>query len=66
MSWRCGIHFYAFAIINFAENETGWNKIRDAVVIPVAVKTLLFVGKQIISLIPTGTASEQTQSAANA
>lgn len=49
-----------------AENETGWNKIRDAVVIPVAVKTLLFVGKQIISLIPTGTANEQTQNAANA
>lgn len=34
-----------------AKEESGWCKIRDAVVIPFAVKVLLYVGRQIINLV---------------
>lgn len=61
------IEAYADLFVNTvkaqAANENGWNKIRDAIVIPAAVKILLYAGKQILSLIPTGTTSEQAQNA---
>ena len=34
-----------------ATNETGWTKIRDAIVIPVAVQIGLYVGKQILQTV---------------
>lgn len=41
-----------------ATNETGWNKIRDAVVIPFAVQIGLYVGKQILEMVEAQTAAE--------
>ena len=40
-----------------AENETGWCKIRDAVVIPFAVQAGLYVGKQILQMVQQQTAA---------
>lgn len=38
-----------------AANESGWNKIRDAVVIPFSVQIGLYVGKQILTLVESNT-----------
>lgn len=38
-------------------NETGWTKIRDAIVIPFAVQIGLYVGKQILQTVQTQTAA---------
>ena len=38
-------------------NETGWTKIRDAIVIPFAVQICLSVGKQILQMVQTQTAA---------
>ncbi len=40
-----------------ATNETGWTKIRDAIVIPFAVQIGLYVGKQILQTVQTQTAA---------
>lgn len=40
-----------------AANESGWNKVRDAVVIPFAVQIGLYVGKQILSMVESQTAT---------
>ena len=40
-----------------AANESGWNKVRDAVVIPFAVQIGLYVGKQILSMVESQTAA---------
>ena len=40
-----------------ATNETGWTKIRDAIVIPFAVQTCLYVGKQILKTVQQQTAA---------
>ena len=36
-----------------ATNETGWTKIRDAIVIPFAVQIGLYIGKQILQTVQT-------------
>lgn len=41
-----------------AKEESGWCKIRDAVVIPFAVKVTLYVGKQVIALVANKTETE--------
>ena len=41
-----------------ATNETGWTKIRDAIVIPFAVQIGLYIGKQILQ-----TVQQQTEAA---
>lgn len=38
-------------------NETGWTKIRDAIVIPFAVQIGLYIGKQILQTVQTQTAA---------
>ena len=38
-------------------NETGWAKIRDAIVIPFAVQTGIYIGKQILQTVQTQTAA---------
>lgn len=38
-------------------NETGWAKIRDAIVIPFAVQIGLYIGKQILQTVQTQTAA---------
>ena len=40
-----------------ATNETGWTKIRDAIVIPFAVQIGLYVGKQILQTVRAQTAT---------
>lgn len=40
-----------------ATNETGWTKIRDAIVIPFAVQISIYVGKQILQAVQTQTAA---------
>lgn len=40
-----------------ATNETGWTKIRDAIVIPFAVQIGLYVGKQILQTVQQQTAA---------
>ena len=40
-----------------ATNETGWTKIRDAIVIPFAVQTGLYIGKQILQTVQQQTAA---------
>ena len=40
-----------------ATNETGWTKIRDAIVIPFAVQTCLYIGKQILQTVQQQTAA---------
>ena len=40
-----------------SENETGWTKIRDAIVIPFAVQIGLYIGKQILQAVQTQTAA---------
>ena len=40
-----------------SENETGWTKIRDAIVIPFAVQIGLYVGKQILQTVQQQTAA---------
>lgn len=63
------IESYADLFVNTvkeqAKNETGWNKIRDAVVIPFAVKIGLYVGKQLINLVMSMTTPKE-QNTANA
>ena len=44
-----------------AANESGWNRIRDAVVIPFAVQVGVYIGKQILQMVQSQTAAtEQT------
>lgn len=38
-------------------NETGWSKIRDAIVIPFAVQIGLYIGKQILQTVQQQTAA---------
>ena len=38
-------------------NETGWAKIRDAIVIPFAVQIGLYIGKQILQTVQAQTAA---------
>lgn len=40
-----------------AMNETGWNKVRDAVVIPYAIQGILWVSKYVINRTLTETQS---------
>ena len=40
-----------------ATNETGWTKIRDAIVIPFAVQISLHIGKQILQTVQQQTAA---------
>lgn len=40
-----------------ATNETGWMKIRDAIVIPLAVQIGIYVGKQILQTVRAQTAT---------
>ena len=40
-----------------SENETGWTKIRDAIVIPFAVQIGLYIGKQILQTVQQQTAA---------
>ena len=40
-----------------ATNETGWTKIRDAIVIPFAVQIVLYIGKQILQTVQQQTAA---------
>ena len=40
-----------------ATNETGWTKIRDAIVIPCAVQIALYIGKQILQTVQQKTAA---------
>ena len=40
-----------------ATNETGWTKIRDAIVIPFAVQIGLYIGKQILQTVQQQTAA---------
>lgn len=40
-----------------SENETGWTKIRDAIVIPFAAQIGLYIGKQILQTVQTQTAA---------
>ena len=40
-----------------AKNETGWTKIRDAIVIPFAVQLGLYIGKQILQTVQQQTAA---------
>lgn len=40
-------------------SEQGWNKIRDAFVIPFAVQIGLYVGKQILEMVEAQTATAQ-------
>ena len=40
-----------------ATNETGWTKIRDAIVIPFAAQIGLYIGKQILQTVQTQTAA---------
>ena len=40
-----------------AANETGWNKVRDAVVIPYAIQGILWVSKYVINRTLTETQS---------
>ena len=47
-----------------AANESGWNKVRDAVVIPFAVQIGLYVGKQILSMVESQTATAADATAA--
>lgn len=49
---------FSAAVQAQAKDESGWCKIRDAFVIPIAVKVLLWVGKQILALTMSGTAKE--------
>ena len=40
-----------------ATNETGWTKIRDAIVIPFAVQIGIYIGKQILQTVQQQTAA---------
>lgn len=46
-----------------AANETGWNKIRDAFVIPFAVDLALWIGKKIVTMVADKTAAAETATA---
>lgn len=50
---------FSAAVKEQAVSETGWTKIRDAIVIPFAVKVGLYVGKQILQMV-----QDQTSKAA--
>lgn len=51
---------FSAAVKAQAANESGWTKIRDLFVIPLAVKLCLYVGKQILQMVQsqTGKAAE--------
>lgn len=61
------IESYADLFVNTvkaqAENESGWNKVRDAVVIPFAVKIGLYVGKELIDFVMSKTSTQNTAQA---
>ena len=61
------IESYADLFVNTvkaqAENESGWNKVRDAVVIPFAVKIGLYVGKELINFVMSKTSTQNTAQA---
>lgn len=61
------IESYADLFVNTvkaqAKNESGWNKVRDAVVIPFAVKILLYVGKELIDFVMSKTSTQNTAQA---
>lgn len=40
-----------------AKTESGWVKIRDAIVIPIAVEIVLHIGKEIVKMVSTSTRS---------
>lgn len=41
-----------------AAKETGWCKIRDAIVIPFAIDLALWIGKKILAMVSNATATE--------
>ena len=53
------VEAYADTVKAQAADEAGWCKIRDALVIPAAVKIGLYVGKQILTMV-----ARKTQGAA--
>lgn len=48
---------FAMKVKEQSENETGWTKIRDAIVIPFAVQIGIYIGKQILQTVQTQTAA---------
>lgn len=48
---------FATKVKEQSENETGWTKIRDAIVIPFATQIGLYIGKQILQTVQTQTAA---------
>ncbi len=49
---------FSSAVQAQAEAETGWCKIRDAFIIPAAIKILLWIGKQILTFTMSRAAKE--------
>lgn len=35
-------------LIDEAKSETGWNKIRDGIVLPYALRALVYLGRQVL------------------
>ena len=48
----------AGGLIEEAKAETGWNKIRDGIVLPYALKAIMYVGKQALERTLANTVKE--------
>lgn len=44
-----------------AKSESGWVKIRDVIVIPIAIEIVLYIGKEILKMVSTSTRQEVPQ-----
>lgn len=44
-----------------AKSESGWVKIRDVIVIPIAIEIMLYIGKEILKMVSTSTRQEVPQ-----
>lgn len=51
---------FSAAVQEQAKNETGWVKIRDMLIIPLAVKAALGVGNGVLSMMVRGKTSKAT------
>lgn len=44
-----------------AKSESSWVKIRDVIVIPIAIEIVLYIGKEILKMVSTSTRQEVPQ-----